>query len=236
MPFLKKTKTMKTTILLLSFLPIVLFAQEFEKEKKFHFGAATNFVTSSMHVPGVNLMAFADFKKHQIAFGPRYSYAENRSTIRNSAIKTKNSSSVILDFSYRYYLLDRAKRFNTFVQLSSELYTRKDAATFFYDPNAPTPEIDASQGNSGPTFDYSFNGASKISGTYVGVYLGVGEEIKITKGLFATVNIGIGKIGGKYDFTMRDDDKNELVLSQNSDYYWNKRVAFTGCAGIGYRF
>ncbi len=102
------------------------------------------------------------------------------------------------------------------------------------DPNVPTPEIDASHVNTGPTFDYSFNGASKISGTYVGVYLGVGEEIKITKGLFATVDIG--KIGGKYDFTMRDDDKNELVLSQNSDYYWNKRVAFTGSAGIGYRF
>ena len=230
---------MKTVLTLFIILPSILFAQEFEKERKIHFGATTQFVTSALHQTGVNLMVFGELKKHQIAFGHRFPISLNNYYFANSGVLSKNSQSFVLDFHYRYFLLERTSRFNTFVQFSMEFNKRKDDVVFYYDPNASGPEIDpssTSQSTYAPTFENSFNGTSNSRGTKLGLYIGIGEEVKIYKGLFATVNLGFGKIVGSSNWTITDTDKSEVVYVQNSNSYWSKTVAMTFSTGIGYRF
>jgi|TARA_R110000737_G_scaffold109050_2_gene141951 hypothetical protein len=62
---------MKTTIILLFILPFSLFAQEFEKEKDFHFGIMGQISVSSFQKNGMETTLFAEYKKHQVGIGAR---------------------------------------------------------------------------------------------------------------------------------------------------------------------
>lgn len=226
---------MKTAILLLSFLPSTLFSQEFDKERKIHFGVTTNYDTSSLNLPGFNLLAFGEYKKHQIAFGPRYTNALVKDYASYSQNYSGKSSSIILDLHYRYFLFNKTKRFNTFAEFSSEMHFRKNESTYFYDVN-PSSEIYPMQVSYGSIFENSFNASKRSKGTYLSFYVGIGEEIKITKGLFANVEIGAGKKFGKSSLTIKDIDKDEVVYDKKNDSFnIYKGIALTGSVGLGYR-
>jgi hypothetical protein len=228
---------MKLSILLLFIFPFGLFAQKFEKEKNRHFGVITNYVTSSLHMTGLNLLAFGELKKHQIAVGTRYAISGPINFATYSKDYAGTAKSVVLDFDYRYSIFDKSKRFNTFAQFTSEINFRKNEATYFYDPNY-TPEIDPSQHTAyGPIFENSFNASIRAKGTYLGFYIGVGEEVKIVKGLFATLHFGAGTIFGKSMYEISDIDKNAVVYSRKNDHFYMKnKIAYTGSVGLGYRF
>jgi hypothetical protein len=197
----------------------------------------TNYVTSSLHMTGLNLLAFGEFKKHQIGFGPRYAISRPRNLAMNSKNYAETAKSVVLDFHYRYYIFDKSKRFNTFAQFTSEMNFRKNEATYFYDPNY-TPEIDPSQQTAyGTIFENNFNARIRAKGTYLGFYIGIGEEVKITKGLFASVQVGAGITNGRSMYEITDVDKNEVVYYKKNDhFYWYHKTAFIGSIGLGYRF
>lgn len=221
---------MKTTIILLFILPFSLIAQEFEKEKDFHFGVLGQYSNSSFHKNGLETSVFAEYKKHQLAIGTRPFFLKSKDY--NSTIDSISSHATVLffNFHYRYFLFDKTKRFNTFVQLSSEIYSSKTNGDHYYKSAQAYPV--------GPYFDYDFHAITASKGTFLNVYLSVGEEIKLFKGLFATANVGLGKIIGKSNYTITDADKNELVYNIGTDnkYRVEKTLAYTVSLGMGYRF
>jgi|TARA_R110000737_G_scaffold109050_2_gene141952 hypothetical protein len=130
----------------------------------------------------------------------------------------------------RYFIFDKANRFNTSIQISSEIYKSENKGNYYYNSINNYPI--------GPAFSYSFNALMESKSSFINLYLSIGEEVKLYKGFFVTANFGLGKLIEKSTYTIKDLDKDELVykIGTNDKFEVQRKLAYTLSLGVGYRF
>lgn len=222
---------MKWFLTILAFLfSFNFFSQEIKAEKKFHFGAIAQLMGVTYDNVALNATLFGEIKNHQLGIGSHYDFFNRPKSQFGPNTSETNLNSGNLDIYYRFYAINKGDRFRTFVQLTGKFDFLKEESNFVTIPNSDQ------QLAYGPIFSSSYSARGNYSESNIGVFLGIGEEFKIMKGLFANAHLAFGIKTYKSRYNIQNLETNLTTFDHNQNYLDIKSFALLGSIGVGYRF
>lgn len=186
-------------------------------------GIQISSVISSDKDHGINPALTLSFRRLMFSVGPRFAFDR---MFHGKPEFYKNSKQLIIDASFRYYLMSEEKRVRLFAQLGAEFKYSSAVYDYYYDNNVFYAY--------GPVFDHSFRGQRHEKRSFVSIYSGVGVDFKVWKQLTVLTSFGGGAAFSNAESKIFNSESGILeysnVKKQNGDFVW------IISAGLGYCF
>lgn len=205
---------------------ILLFSSfTFGQETTSHLrpGIQISSVFSSNDDYGISPALTLTSRRWMILAGPRFAY--DRMFREKSTFFNRNTQ-LIIDASFRYYLMSEEKTARLFVQAGTEYKYWRTA----YDEEYITGQMLAY----GPALDYNFPGNWDRKEHYLSIYTGLGVDITIWKQLSVFASFGAGTYFSRAKSVVTNTNSGRVEYSTGS--YQNWRFVWVASAGLGYRF
>jgi|GEM_PF-4699156 len=172
---------------------------------------------------GISPALTLNFRRSMLSVGPRFSY--DRMSMEKSPV-IKHDRQLIMDASFRYYLMPEWKKVRPFAQVGTEYKYTSVAYDQVYWSSMSYPY--------GPIFLYDLNGRWDNKKHYISIYAGVGVDVPLWKKLSAFASVGAGTAFSMAESELSNRDTGKIEYSAKNQR--NEGFSWIASAGLGYRF
>jgi opacity protein-like surface antigen len=207
--------------ILLVFISSITFGQENTKRLTPGIQVASVFSDNSDH--GISPAFTINYGRWMFLAGPRFAY--DRMFEKKHAFYTFDRQ-LIIDASFRCYILSEEKRVRPFVQLGAS-YKHTHYA---YNQEYRVEEMYVY----GPVFDHNFTAKWEDRSNSVNIFAGAGVDVRIWKGLSVFAGAAIGTTMTKSQLVITNTGNGVVEYSERAQQ--NGRIGWIASTGMAYCF